>query len=111
MYKDKEKQKEANAERQRRYRENARALRGQRRGRDITKFEYLPLDVQRTINRLSDTEQEHTNRTAIAINYQHLFPDRYYNTGIALSSHKYSDVVYAKEAVIYNEGKEPRYGV
>ena len=54
-----------------------------RRGKDITKFEHLPPDVQGTINRLSkDDDQEHGRRTAIAINYQHTHPERYYSTGV-----------------------------
>ena len=53
-----------------------------RRGKDITKFEHLPPDVQATIDRISMDEQEHNRRTAIAIDYQHKQPDRYYSTGI-----------------------------
>ena len=58
-----------------------------RRGKDITKFEHLPPDVQGTIIRLTTNqdgtvdEQARTNRTAIAIDYQHKQPDRYYSTG------------------------------
>ena len=52
-----------------------------RRGKDITKFEHLPPDVQATIDRISMDEQEHNRRTAIAIDYQHKRPDRYYSTG------------------------------
>mgnify|MGYP001131798064 CR=1 FL=1 len=80
-----------------------------RRGKQITKFEHLPADVQRTINRLSDSPQEHNRRTAIAIDYQHQFPHRYHNTGVALSEHRYNDKVYAGVASIFNEGKEPRF--
>ena len=52
-----------------------------KRGKDIKRFADLSPDVQDTINRLSDNEQEHKRRTAIAIDYQHKHPDRYYPTG------------------------------
>ena len=119
MYKDKAKQREANRERQRRYRdwkasggvtqgvtdsgrdkqgvtdiERDKAIEfmaktagkaeraGPKRGKDIKSFRDLPLDVQVTINRMSfvDGKTDLTikaNRTAIAINYQHLFPGMY----------------------------------
>ncbi|KKL19791.1 hypothetical protein LCGC14_2461940 [marine sediment metagenome] len=53
------------------------------RGKDIKCFADLPPDVQRTIDRLSlvDGKIDQTvkaNRTAIAVSYQHLFPDKYY---------------------------------
>ncbi len=53
-----------------------------KRGKDIKCFADLPLDVQQTIDRMSvvDGKIDQTvkaNRTAIAINYQHLFPDRF----------------------------------
>ena len=53
-----------------------------KRGKDIKTFADLPPDVQYTINRLSQVEGKicprvKANRTAIAINYQHLFPDSY----------------------------------
>ena len=59
-----------------------------KRGKDIKCFEDLPPDVQQTINKMSIVEGKidqtiKANRTAIAIHYQHLFPDRYYNTGVA----------------------------
>ena len=57
-----------------------------RRGKDITKFKHLPPDVQATIDRISMDEQEHNRRTAIAIDYQHKQPDRYYSTGIGGAS-------------------------
>ena len=63
-----------------------------RRGKDITNFEHLPPDVQGTIIRLTTNqdgtvdEQARTNRTAIAIDYQHKRPDRYYSTGIGGAS-------------------------
>ena len=59
-----------------------------RRGKDITNFEHLPPDVQGTIIRLTTNqdgtvdEQARTNRTAIAIDYQHKQPDKYYSTGV-----------------------------
>ena len=53
-----------------------------RRGKDIAKFEHLPPDVQATINRISMDNQEHNRRTAIAIDYQHKQPDKYYSTGV-----------------------------
>ena len=113
MYKDKEKQKEAQRERTRRYRalhnEGVTCAELDRALQSILP-EHLPLDVQRTINRLTTLpdgtvdEQARANRTAIAISYQHYRPDRYHNTGVALSGHNYAGVVYAKEASIFNEG-------
>ena len=38
-------------------------------------FKTLPLDVQHTIDRLSDSPEEKTQRTAIAIDYQHSHPN------------------------------------
>ncbi len=112
MYKDKDKQREANRERQRRYRESH-PISGKRRdkgvgvtvfnsgdrvtpktrgmtqgkqvpildgpkkrGKDIKCFKDLPIDVQRSIDRMStiDGKIDQTvkaNHTAIAINYQH----------------------------------------
>ena len=54
-----------------------------RRGKDIKCFEDLPPDVQQTIDKMSivDGKIDQTikaNRTAIAVNYQRLFPGRYY---------------------------------
>ena len=59
-----------------------------KRGLDIKVFEDLPPDVQETIDRMSvvDGKTDQTakaNRAAIAIHYQHLFPDRYYSTGVS----------------------------
>ena len=59
-----------------------------KRGKDIKSFEDLPPDVQETIHKLSTIDGKicptvKANRTAIAINYQHLFPDRYNATGVA----------------------------
>ena len=58
-----------------------------KRGKDIKTFFDLPLDVQQTIDTMSvvDGKMDQTikaNRTAIAIHYQHLFPDRYNSTGV-----------------------------
>ena len=60
-----------------------------RRGKDIKCFADLPPDVQMTIDSLSMVDGKicqtvKANRTAIAINYQHLFPDRFYSTGVAI---------------------------
>ena len=57
-----------------------------KRGKDIKCFADLPPDVQQTIDIMSEVDGKidqtiKANRTAIAINYQHLFPDRYYSTG------------------------------
>ena len=55
-------------------------MRDMKRGKDIKCFSDLPPDVQATINRVSDTNEEKQKRTGIAIRYQHLFPDQYYGT-------------------------------
>ena len=62
-----------------------------KRGKDIKCFADLPLDVQQTIDSMStiDGKIDQTvkaNRTAIAISYQHLFPDRYYSQGLSRTS-------------------------
>ena len=95
MYKDKQKQRKTDAERQRRYRRDKKGVTGQgvthpniptlsvteftktkfKRGKDIKCFEDLPADVQHTIDRISESEEEKRRRTAIAIRYQHTFPD------------------------------------
>ena len=59
-----------------------------KRGKDIKSFTDLPLDVQQTIDKLSTVDGKidktvKANRTAIAVNYQHLFPERYHSTGVA----------------------------
>ena len=60
-----------------------------KRGKDIKCFGALPPDVQVTIDRMSinkDGTANQTvkaNRTAIAVNYQHLYPERHYSTGVA----------------------------
>ena len=60
-----------------------------KRGKDIKCFADLPPDVQQTIDSLSMVDGKicktvKANRTAIAINYQHLFPDRFHSTGVAV---------------------------
>ena len=60
-----------------------------KRGKDIKVFADLPPDVQQTIDNLSMVDGKicqrvKANRTAIAINYQHLFPDRFHSTGVAV---------------------------
>lgn len=51
-----------------------------KRGKDIKCFADLPPDVQITIQMVSDTDEELEKRTAAAIRYQHLFPNRYHST-------------------------------
>jgi len=57
-----------------------------KRGVDIKTFEDLPPDVQRTIEAMSqhadNKAEDKAKRTARAIAYQHLFPDRYETTGL-----------------------------
>ena len=116
MYKDKDGQREANAERQRRYKAKQKALLSEgvtdkalpkderlteaeclqshveiklksvppkpKRGKDIKCFAGLPPDVQQTIDMMGTVDGKidqtiKANRTAIAVNYQHLFPDKY----------------------------------
>ena len=55
-----------------------------KRGKDLKCFE----DLQETIDKMSlvDGKIDQTikaNRTAIAVHYQHLFPNRFYSTGVA----------------------------
>ena len=105
MYKDKDRQREANREANKRYRERQEAREScvipdgnvrrdtfpkptHKRGKDIKTFNDLPPDVQKTIDSMSMVEGKidqtiKANRTAIAVNYQHLFPDRYNSTGVA----------------------------
>ena len=102
MYKDKDRQRQANKQAKARWK----AKQGIPSDEGIPQG--IPLDVQRTVNRLSTNldgtvdEQARANRTAIAIDYQCKHPNRYYNTGVALSGHK--EAVYAKGASIFNEG-------
>ena len=81
-YKDKDKQREAQREwvRQKRLKEQG----STKRGKDIKCFADLPRDVQQTIERVSrinnneaEYKTEKAKRTASAIRYQHLFPERY----------------------------------
>ena len=56
--------------------------------KQVKVFEDLPPDIQQTIDIMSvvDGKIDQTikaNRTAIAVHYQHLFPDRYNRTGVA----------------------------
>lgn len=53
-----------------------------KRGTDIKCFADLPPDVQATINRISQSNEEKAKRTKIAIQYQHLYPDRFHSTGM-----------------------------
>jgi len=53
-----------------------------KRGLDIKCFADLPPDVQATINRVSESNEEKRKRTQIAIHYQHVFPNRFHSTGI-----------------------------
>jgi len=91
-YKDKAKQKEANRLAQARFKAKSKGITsGQgitkgitstKRGKDIKCFEDLPPDVQETINMMSRRDGKidpivKANRTAIAVNYQHLFPESY----------------------------------
>ena len=57
---------------------------GPKRGKDIKCFSDLPPAVQLAID-LSDIDsKEHARRVAGAIHYQHLFPDRFHSTGVAI---------------------------
>ena len=80
-YKDKEAQRRAQRDWVRQKRAESKGSTqgsmGQARGKDIRCFEDLPRDVQRTIDKLSETSEEKVKRTAAAIHYQHLFPNRY----------------------------------
>jgi len=94
MYKDKEKQKESDRERARKYRLKQKGVTQgvTKSGCDaqgvtkpkgkITCFEDLPADVQRSIERLSDSPEEKARRTANAIAYQQRNPGRTQNTGL-----------------------------
>ncbi|KKN03377.1 hypothetical protein LCGC14_1108250 [marine sediment metagenome] len=112
MYKDKDKQREANRLAAKEYRDNRRkSIEGMtnegmttapknvipvipcsiKRGKDIKCFADLPPDVQQTIDKMSVVsgaidQTIKANRTAIAVNYQHLFSDRYYPQSAVISS-------------------------
>lgn len=75
MYKDKEKQREAGAERQRRYRENRKAL----HPAIVAGIERLTVNPDGTIN-----EQDRAIRMALAISYQQLYSDKQY-TGVGIA--------------------------
>lgn len=113
MYKDVDRQREANRVSQAKHRQGmtsvdsvipeqtksvipgitpCKASASTKRGDDIKCFEDLPSDVQADIRRLArdytaldgkpvSKEQDFTDRTARAINYQHLFPDGFYSGG------------------------------
>ena len=113
MYKDEDKRKEAGRARARRYRNAQEVTPNYRRagykpsselevnkgaspilepnlkrGKEIKCFADLPPDVQKTIDMMSTVDGAidrtvKANRTAIAVNYQHLYPGRYYSTGVA----------------------------
>ena len=103
MYKDPDKQREANKQASQRQRDKKGMTDDcakvgivipdhpvpviPKRGKDIKVFEDLPPDVQKTINLMSQRAgkidpMEKINRTSRAIRYQHLFPDRYNSTGV-----------------------------
>lgn len=101
MYKDKDRQKEANKQASQRRRDKGKGMTPKgivipehpvpvipKRGKDIKAFADLPPDVQHTIDMISEDEAgnidqvEKRKRTAVAISYQHTFPDRYYSTAI-----------------------------
>ena len=92
MYRDKEKQKEANRQASQKRRDKAKGMtQGNtpdanvipkppetvipKRGMDIKTFDDLPLDVQASIMR--EPAEQRQVRTERAIRYQHLFPDRF----------------------------------
>ncbi len=126
MYKDKDKRREAQRERTRRYRAKQKGVTSEcvtqgvtsivqhvaenggeisyktvkdtiqdvhitpKRGTDIKTFKDLPLDVQRDIETMSShagqrgesKAEDKAKRTARAICYQHIFPNRYETTGL-----------------------------
>jgi len=75
MYKNKEKQREAGAEGQRRYRENRKAL----HPAIVAGIERLTIDSDGKVN-----EQERKCRVANALAYQQLYPEQPY-TGIGIA--------------------------
>lgn len=76
MYKNKEKQRQANREAQKRFKDKQKGITSDRvLSQGITCFEGLPADVRRSIERLSDSPEEKATRTANAIRYQRLYPD------------------------------------
>lgn len=105
MYKDKDKQREANREASQRRRDKGmtkqmsnegmtarngtlNVIPSSKRGKDIKCFADLPPDVQDTISLMSQRDgkidkDEKAKRTLAAIKYQHLFPDRYEPVSLA----------------------------
>jgi len=82
-YKDPEKQREANRAANQRYRENkAKGITDSSITSDIAviphkpEFSDLPLDVQHSIDRTSDSPEEKVRRTIIALDYQKKFPNK-----------------------------------
>ena len=75
---DKDKQREQTRERVKRYRDRQKSVTsGSVTGQGVTQgmtFDDLPLDVQQSIDRLSDSPEERQARTERAIRYQKLFP-------------------------------------
>ena len=57
-----------------------------KRGKDIKCFEDLHPEIQATIRAVSESNEEFKRRTAIAIHYQHMFPERYEPKGAALTN-------------------------
>lgn len=77
-----------------------------KRGKDIKCFADLPPDVQQTIDSMSlvDGKIDQTikaNRTAIAVNYQHLFAGAYYPHGAVCT-----DIMKASERASYKPASE-----
>lgn len=71
MYKDKDKQKEANRERQRRYKARQKGVTSEGvTEKALPTFDDLPLDVQQSIDRLSSSPEDKASRMAIALDYQ-----------------------------------------
>lgn len=75
MYKDKDKQREAGAERQRRYRENRKAL----HPAIVAGIEQLTINPDSSID-----EQARRIRIQVAVDYYRMYPDKQY-TGIGIA--------------------------
>lgn len=73
MYKDKDRQREANRKAQVKFKAKAKGITGM----GIT-GRVLPPDVQQTIDSISTTPEEKRARTAIALSYLCMYPDRYH---------------------------------
>lgn len=52
---------------------------GLKRGKDIKCFADLSYDVQQAVDRISTDAEDKAKRTARAIHYQHLYPNKYLN--------------------------------